>query len=181
MEKAKYKALDIANFYIQLVNSISDNYIDNLKINKLLYFVQGFSMAKLGRPMFSDVIQAWEYGPVIPNVYYTFKCCGKSPIEEPADNFDESVLSVDELELLIDIYSTYGKYTGWALKDITHKKGSPWSLAYVPNQNNEIALKSLSDYFSDERLESFDISKLNIPTVDKIPAEWDSNEDSIYD
>lgn len=178
---AKYKAIEIADFYIQLINSIPDNTIDNLKLNKLLYYVQGFSLVKLGYPMFDENIQAWDYGPVIPEIYHVFKCCGKNSIEEPTTPFDESRFSTEELNLLIDIYNEYGKYTGWALKNMTHEKGSPWAQVYEKNQNKVITKKSIEEYFKNLTLPSFTVDNLNIPTVTELPAAWDRKEDSIYD
>jgi len=178
--KKTYKAKEIASFYIQLLNSIPDNYIDNLKLNKILYYVQAWNLVKNGEPLFEDEIQAWDYGPVVPEVYQIYKCCGKSPIQEPEESFDESRLNSDELDLLIDVYRYYGKYTGWALKEMTHEKGSPWDQVYEKNQNKPISLGIMKEYFSDKTLDSFDPSKLNIPLITEVPAEWDSQEDDIY-
>lgn len=178
--EAKYKALEIANFYIQLLSSMPENQVDNLKLNKLLYYVQGWSLVRLGRPLFSDAIQAWDFGPVEPEVYHTFKCCGKNEIEEPSDTFDESRLSGDELELLIDVYQRYGRYTGWALKEMTHEKGGPWDIVYKKGENNVISLDKIKCYFEKDELPTFDTVHLNIPIVTELPKEWDSPEDSIY-
>ena len=168
-----YKAIDIANFFIQLSKSVSDDSMDNLKINKLLYYAQGFSLAKLGKPLFAEEFQAWDYGPVIPEVYRAFKCCGRNPIDEPTDEFDESKLESDELDLLVDVFSAYGRYTGWALKEMTHIKGGPWDKVYEPGKNRVISADSMKSYFSNIQLESFDVSSLKIPTVKAIPVEWD--------
>ena len=179
--KEKYSALEIANFYIQLLNSLPDNYIDNLKLNKLLFFAQGWSLAKLGHPIFEDRILAWEYGPVIPNVYHTFKCCGKNHIEEPSDPFDEKRLDSDEIELLVDVYSNYGRYTGWALKNMTHEKGTPWELVYKKGQNADISQEEMKAYFSNQKLDTFNIDSVDIPIIEAIPLAWDSEGDSVYD
>ena len=176
-----YSAIDIANFYIQLVHSLPDDSIDNLKLNKLLYYVQGWSLNRLGRVMFREDIQAWDLGPVIPAVYHQFKACGKRSIEAPEAEFDESRLSTEELELLIDVYRFYGKYTGWALKEMTHEAGSPWDMAYEQNKNRIIPVESLKEHFAKETLPSFELKNLSIPVVQYIPAEWDTVEDAVYD
>ena len=176
-----HKAIDIANFYVQLSKSISDDSMDNLKINKMLYYAQGFSLAKLGKNLFDEDFQAWDYGPVIPEVYHAFKCCGRKSIDEPTDEFDEDELGNDEFNLLIDVFSAYGKYTGWALKEMTHIKGGPWEKVYEPGKNRVISADSMRSYFENEQLESFDISDLKIPIVKAIPADWDSDEDEVYD
>ncbi len=176
-----FHAKEIASFYIQLLNSIPDNSIDNLKLNKILYFAQAWSLAKRGKPIFSEEIQAWDYGPVIPEVYHVYKCCGSNAIEEAEAPFDEKKLSSEELDLLIDVYRNYGKYTGWALKDMTHRRGSPWSQVYRRGQNNVISKDAMREYYSNEVLETFNPDDLSIPIVTSIPASWDSMEDSAYD
>ena len=176
----KIKAIDIANMYIRLANDIQDDSMDNLKINKMLYYAQGWSLVKLGRPMFEDEIQAWDYGPVIPNVYHVFKCCGKSTIMAPQDIFDESRLSTEELELLIAVYTAYGRYTGWALKEMTHEKGGPWDKVYQRGKNNKIDNISIKKYFENLSLEVFDPDDIRLPEISEIPLSWDNSEDDIY-
>ena len=175
-----YRAIEIANFYIRLTNSIPDNNIDNLRLNKILYYAQAWSLVRNKRPLFEDDIQEWDYGPVICDVYHTYKCCGGNTIEEAEDYFDENRLSNDELELLVDVYQKYGKYTGEALKDMTHKKGFSWEQVYQTGRNNVIAHESIIKYFEKEELDSFNVNELDIPVVKEIPAEWDSKEDAIY-
>ncbi|MFK5281891.1 Panacea domain-containing protein, partial [Lacticaseibacillus paracasei] len=47
--------------------------ISNLKLLKLLYYAQGTCLALLDRPLFSETIEAWRHGPVVPSVYQAFK------------------------------------------------------------------------------------------------------------
>ena len=178
---AKYKAIDIANMYIRLANDIQDNSIDNLKINKMLYYAQGWALVRLGRPLFDESIQAWDYGPVIPEVYHAFKCCGKLSIKEPIDVFDESRLNSEELELLVDVYTAYGRYTGWALKEMTHEKGSPWDMVYQKGKNIIIENEIIKKYFEKQSLDTFDPDLIKLPEITEIPLSWDSREDSVYD
>ncbi len=173
-------ALDIANFYIQLVNSLPDNSIDNLKLNKIIYYAQGWSLVRLGHPLFTNEIQAWDYGPVVPEVYREFRHCGSEPIDKPSAVFDEDRLSSQELSLLVDVYDNYGKYTGWALKEMTHRKGSPWDRVYQKGMNSVITCESMMEAFSKDSIDIFDAQKLNIPVVSAIPTAWDSEGDTAY-
>lgn len=178
---SKFSALQIANFYIQLVNSIPDDSIDNLKLNKLIYFAQGHSLSKLGEPLFSDVFEAWDFGPVVPEVYHSYRCCGRNPIVDPSESFDESLLSSEELSVLVDVYSNYGKYSGIALKDMTHMDGTPWKKVYVKGNNVKIPNEMIKEYFNhDDSFKSFEIDTEKAEIVSKIPANWDSEEDEIY-
>lgn len=144
----KYKALDIANLYVQLANDIPNDSIDNLKLNKLCYYAQAWTLARLGYPLFDDPIEAWKYGPVIPAVYNAFKACGRMPVYEPTYSFDEARLSSEELSLLTDVYLTYGKYSSTGLIEKTHEAGSPWRQVYKEQENNQIGETLLTAYFS---------------------------------
>ena len=143
-----YRALDIANLYISLANSLENEHIDNLKLNKLCYYAQAWCLKNLGRPLFDDTIEAWKYGPVIPDVYYTFRICGDGPIAAPVDEFDESSLSSEELSLLLDVYMTYSKYTSRALIDKTHDPSGPWSQVYIENCNQPIPIELIKQCFA---------------------------------
>lgn len=156
---ARFTALDIANFFVQLSNDLPETDITNMKLNKMCYYAQGWSLARLGYPLFDDVIQAWEFGPVIPSVYHTYKVCGKAPIEAPSDEFDESLLTSDELSLLTDVYISYEKYSPSALVKMTHMPGSPWSKVYKERENNPITTDMMKDYFSaSNELQTFQIN-----------------------
>lgn len=180
---AKYTASEIANFYIQLLSPLPGNTIDNLKLNKLLYYAQGWSLVKLGYPLYADQIEAWDHGPVIPAVYHTYKICGANPIEEPIEQFDENKLDGKEIELLIDVYNTYGKYTGWALREMTHKKGGPWSQVYEKGKNHVISQEMIRNYFANgsDQLDSFTLKRDPANIITAVPSDWDTSEDSIYD
>lgn len=54
---------DVANFFIEVSPAFDDN-MTQMKLYKMLYYAQGWSLVKLGRPLFDDEIQAWDYGPV---------------------------------------------------------------------------------------------------------------------
>lgn len=176
-----FKAIEIANFFIQLANDLPYDSIDNLKLNKLLYFAQGQSLSKLGRPLFSDNIEAWDYGPVVHDVYHTYKAFGKNPIDKESSFFDERNLTSDELDILVDVYMNYGKYSGGTLVQLTHKPNTPWSNHYEECMNNIIPHDEIKSYFdSDPSFQSFEVDYENAPIVAVAPAEWDSCEDSIY-
>lgn len=174
------KAIDIANFFIQLAESINDNSIDNLKLNKMLYYAQGHCLAKYNRKLFDDEIQAWEYGPVVPEVYRSFKCCGSNSIQETSQTFDESKLTSDILDLLMDVYNAYGKYTGLALKEMTHQKGGPWDKVFERGKNHIISTDDMADYFKHEELKEFTLKITPDSIITQIPNSWDSEGDEAY-
>ncbi len=51
--------------------------ISNLKLQKLLYYCQAYSYALMGKPMFAEDMEAWDYGPVVPSIYQEYKKYGR--------------------------------------------------------------------------------------------------------
>lgn len=161
---SKITANDVANFFIDLANSTPEDDITNLKVNKLLYFAQGWSLSKFGKPLFSEDIQAWKYGPVVKSIFTTFHTCGNQPIQESTSNEYVNKFSTELTEFLIDIYNEYGKYTAGTLTALTHEPDTPWSCHYDENVKNIIIPKDdIKKYFdSQEPLPSsfsYDLSK----------------------
>lgn len=108
--------------------------VDPMKLQKLIFFTQGWSLAWRGQPMFNDTIEAWELGPVIEGVYQTYKDYKYHDIQAArAGNAKE--LTDDEAETLAAVLDTYGHMSGTALSELTHENVA-WEHAYGsrPNQ-----------------------------------------------
>src|ERR1700722_8483585 len=80
-----YPATVIANEFIALASK-AGSALSPLKLQKLVYFAHGWCLALTGRPLISDRVQAWQYGPVIPSIYHEFKYVGNGSISSPASN-----------------------------------------------------------------------------------------------
>ena len=78
-----YKAIDLANYIVEKCIK-DDNPITNLQLQKILYFIQK-DFLKRGTRAFSDDIEAWKFGPVVPNVYFYFCGFGAMPISISRD------------------------------------------------------------------------------------------------
>ena len=138
------KAYDVACY---MVNSEP---LDNLKVQKLLYYCQAVHLVlnkSSTKPLFTDEIQAWQYGPVVPNVYHKFKKYGLDSI--PAQKTKNN-LTEDELKTISMVLDYYGKMSGTRLINKTHQE-SPWKNAYIPNKKNiVITNEAIFDYFKDK-------------------------------
>ena len=149
-----YKALDIANFFIDMKNSTPEDYTTNLGVNKLVYFAQGCSLARNDRPLFSEQIQAWDLGPVVRSVYDAFSPCGNRPISSVYSKYSSELFNAEDLDLLIDVFNFYGQYTPFALVNLTHEKDTPWREVYEKGKNNVISPESMKSYFIKHPLQS---------------------------
>lgn len=148
-----YTAIDIANFFVDMKNSTPEDYTTNLGVNKLVYFAQGCSLARNGRPLFSDEIQAWDLGPVVRSVYDAFSPCGSRPISSVCGAYSPNLFSPDDLELLMDVFNYFGQFTPYALVNMTHEQGTPWREVYVRGQNNPISTEQMKAYFINHPLQ----------------------------
>lgn len=180
------KALDVANFFIDLTKDDPEDVMTNLRVNKLLYFAQGWSLVRNSEPLFEDEIQAWKYGPVVPAVYRTFSEHGHNRIATVRGEYSPDLFSSEQLELLLDIAREYGQYTSSALVGITHRAGTPWKKVYTEGKNNPITQESMRGYFAGEKpLPTFEIDDNEDDYVGYrdpetghyvLPADWDDDE-----
>ena len=132
---APYQALTIAKWFIAWAEAEGEE-LSNLKLQKLLYYAQGHYLAERHRPLFSDQIQAWSHGPVVPDVYHEFKACGSSTIELPdRDPFTWDDVDSETAKLLSRVWNTYGGYSAGRLRNMTHAE-APWRAHFRPEERN---------------------------------------------
>lgn len=151
------KAIDVARYFITLNdNECQDEKSDlsKLKIQKLLYYAQGYYLALYNKPLFDEKILAWQHGPVVKEVYKDLK-----PLN-PKNNFiptDINKMEEDEIkklgknekELIEDVFQLMGQYSAWRLRDKTHQE-DPWRDNYKEGKKNtEIPLSDMKKYFSE--------------------------------
>ena len=118
-------ALDIAKFFLSNVDRENGDVMTHLKLQKLVYYAQAWSLVLRGHELFDGAIEAWVNGPVCPQVWSEYKMYpDKTPIPRP-DNFTEKLLSKDELNLLNLITNTYGNFTASKLWKLSHTE-YPW-------------------------------------------------------
>lgn len=139
------KLSNVANFFIETANDLGDQ-ISNLRLNKLLYFAQGWTLAITGKPLFDEEFKAWQYGPVIPDIYNQYK--GKKAIKtNKATNV--TLFSEEEYDILIAVQNYYGNFVTSKLVDITHRAKSPWEKARVKSENETIPKEEIETYFKE--------------------------------
>ncbi|NEQ96820.1 MAG: DUF4065 domain-containing protein [Cyanothece sp. SIO2G6] len=122
-----------------------------MKLQKLCYYAQGYSLAH-GEELFPEDFQAWQHGPVVPELYQQYKHFQWRQI---TDEVERS--KVDCLEFLRDIVSAYGRYDGAALSTMTHRE-QPWLNA----RGNLDELAGSTEIISKDSLRSYFESKLKV-------------------
>ena len=123
---AQHRALDVARYFLLKADPDEGELISNLKLQKLLYYAQGFHLALYDRPLFAETVVAWMHGPVVPEVYHEFKHNGAEGIPAPTDFEPTEVFSPETLEFLDEVYDVYGQFSAWKLREMTHRE-PPWA------------------------------------------------------
>ncbi len=139
---AGHSALDIAKYFITLPSPEQEDCITNLKLQKLLYYAQGFHLAMFDKPLFPEPVEAWKLGPVVPEIYQIYKQYQSAFIPQP-EHFNPEKYEKKIQELLDEIYQRYGKYTAPALMDLTHQE-TPWKETSI---GEEIPHSLMKTYF----------------------------------
>ncbi|MDR3705344.1 MAG: DUF4065 domain-containing protein [Paludibacteraceae bacterium] len=145
--------------YILIKRGISEgNPLTQMKLQKMLYFAQGYHLVMNKTPLIEADFQAWKYGPVVPAVYQACKIYGSSPIEDLyifelfADDkyFSERACKSIGKEAIETINFTWEALKGVsaiALSNWTHYDNSPWSQAIKSGTNSVISESSMNKYF----------------------------------
>lgn len=136
------KATDVADFFLCLTDEESGDNLSNLKLQKLIYYAQGFHLALFHKPLFDDKIEAWEHGPVVKELYHKYKTYGSGAIPKPKE-YNGNIFSDEQIELMKEIFVVYGQYSAWRLREITHSE-QPWQ--NTP-RNQEITQNLMTSYF----------------------------------
>ena len=134
---------DVADFFLAQCEEEAGDLMSNLKLQKLVYYAQGFHLAITGVALFDDDIEAWTHGPVVADLYHAYKQFGSGALPPLAAIPD--VFSSDQLDLLNEINEIYGQFSGWKLRNMTHEE-SPW-LNASRNGYNIIDHDALRSYF----------------------------------
>ena len=134
---------DVAEYFLYLDDQNDGDGISNLKLQKLVYYAQGFYSAVFDRALFNSQISAWVHGPVVIDLYHECSNFGKNPILAP-DAIDHGKLNSDESEMIEEVFEVFGQFSAWKLRNMTHEE-DPWlnheHLADV------IPLPEITEYF----------------------------------
>jgi len=145
-----YDVKEIANYFIK-----KSNYsISPMKLQKLIYYAHGWHLAIHDTPLINNELEAWQFGPVIREIYQDVKRYGNQDVSELIQKFDFNDWSFDTPELddpeasefLDAVYNAYGSFSAIKLSDMTHTPNAPWDIARktgLNTINNEI----IKNYF----------------------------------
>ena len=136
---------DVAKYILEVKGPMS-----TLKLQKLCYYSQAWSLAWTEQPLFSEQIEAWANGPVCPDLFKEHK--GHFMIT--SDNLhrgDSNNLSSDQKDSIEKVLEYYGDWAPYELREQTHSE-DPWKIARRNIADGEpcsnvISLESIGNYY----------------------------------
>lgn len=140
-----YSVIDIANKVVASTDLNQGETISNLKLQKMLYYLQGFFIAAFDKKLFEEKVEAWQYGPVVREAYFHFKEFGQAALMLKGD---ETIISLSEEEekLFEEVMEEYGQFSAIKLMNMTHAE-SPWRKTFNEKPQSEISYERLKEYF----------------------------------
>jgi uncharacterized phage-associated protein len=150
------EALRVADFFIWKDSQQNNPDLTNMKLQKLLYFAQGFYLIDHPDVLIDENIEAWKFGPVIPSVYHFFKSSKDNIVLLQRGNIlkDQITgLTTEIEESLSETWEILKDIGAIHLSNITHADNSPWSEIVakrggVKNLNHDvIPIESIRRFF----------------------------------
>jgi uncharacterized phage-associated protein len=144
----------VARYFLHLAGQGDEPVaLTQMHLHKLLYYAQGWCLASRGRALFSEDIEAWRFGPVVPRVYATFKRFGKDAVPFDEGRADES-LSVHERSMLEGVWRDMQGLTAAALSRQTHQE-APWMDAWGDRAEGDsskepITIEAMARFFGNQ-------------------------------
>ena len=119
------RASDAAKYFLVVQGAVGAAApITNLKLQKLCYYAQGFALGKLGKPLFGEDIERWQYGPAIRSVDRQYNRFRNKPIPVP-DSLELSLFPPEVRDILNMVIQEHGPKSASVLLNQTHEE-SPW-------------------------------------------------------
>lgn len=140
---AMVKVMDVAAYILKKLGPLSA-----MKLHKLLYYSQAWSLVWDEQPLFSERIEAWANGPVIPELYKHHK--GQFELSQWPDGNPENLADIQR-ETIDAVLGFYGDKPSFWLSELTHKE-RPWrearnGLAPGERGNEELSWAAMAEYY----------------------------------
>ena len=126
----------VANRFLELA-AAEGRSLTPMQVLKLVYIAHGWTLALHGRPLIEQDVEAWQYGPVIPELYNAMRQFKGGAVQGPLSiGWGSRADELDRVEesLVDQVYRLYGGLNGIALSRITHADNTPWARTYTPGR-----------------------------------------------
>ena len=122
-----YDARQVANWFVARAQQ-DGRILSIMSLLKLTYIAHGWHLELRDSPLFSNEVEAWRYGPVIPAVYNDFRSQGVN-VRNPVGTVSPATFKPEDASLLDQVWQIYGNLSPFQLSALTHVPGGPWDIA----------------------------------------------------
>ena len=130
----------VAEYILNKCDKDEGDLISHLKLQKLLYYCQGFHLAIIDIPLFNEKIEHWDHGPVVREIYSMYKKFKGEALPISKD-FDINKIPIDSMEVIDEVLTVYGQFSASKLRNLTHEE-APWAETYDCEEIDNGKLKS---------------------------------------
>ena len=135
---------DTAKYILEKTGTMS-----TMKLQRLCYYAQAWSLVWDDTPLFPEDFQAWANGPVCPELFY--KTQGKFSVTASDEDGGEGNLLENQKDTIDKVIDYYGDHNAQWLSQLTHME-NPWNEARVgvasgAGCNNVITKESMAMYY----------------------------------
>lgn len=120
----------VANRFLELARERGDS-LTPMQLLKLVYIAHGWMLGLTKRPLIDQKVEAWQYGPVIRDLYNSTRQYGGNKISDLIPGFVRPLEPAQD-GMVKQVYDLYGDLNGIALSNITHMPDTPWANTYRP-------------------------------------------------
>ena len=141
----RVRAIDVADYILRKRGPMSA-----MKLQKIVYYSQAWALVWTEKPLFSDDIQAWANGPVVPGLYAKHR--GHYSLAKGFFQGEPERLNPDQKDVIDKVLNYYGSKDPQWLSNLTHLE-APWKEArygIAPGErgNMVISKESIIEYYS---------------------------------
>lgn len=145
----------VADYVILRLNSDEKVNLINLKLQKLLYYLQAWSLGINQKVFLRCTFEAWVHGPVSRELYDRFKSSHSLysfiTVSDVVHPNPEAEIAPDDIEFINYILDNYAGYSGAELESMTHKE-EPWlearnGCAPMQSCNKKISEETMKKYY----------------------------------
>lgn len=150
-----YNVNDVADYIIMSLNSDESFSLINLKLQKLVYYIQAWCLGIKQEPFLNGRFEAWVHGPVCRPLYDRFKdtksLYAYIGIEDVLNKSVRDVFDCEDIEFMDYILENYARFSGTQLEAMTHCE-KPWiearkGAAPMDKCENEITIESMREFY----------------------------------
>ena len=119
-------SVQVANEFVRVAENDGNEICSAVKLIKLVYIAHGYHMAIFDKPLIRGKVEAWKYGPMVPDLYSAFE--NQIGLNRPLLPMKTRTakMSEDAKVVIEKVWKNYGRFSWQQLSDMTHEARTPW-------------------------------------------------------